>query len=237
VNPVREDPNRASVRRNPTCSFSGADDGIRTRDPHLGNRMAIVSCVSARLSSAPELHVLGAPVSSVSPNSWRRLHFVGDFVGADAPTDERVKGRSSSPADSRARLGSVLIRPELEFVAGKRAWLGGELLLQDSAPVSCLTLILWPVHSPPSAPEGRECTDAPHARTPLDLIESPDRLGGFVGRPAHPAWERSWPMSSLTSSKTCDPDRNLREDHVVTRSDGGQRATRRRQAGRRTRRR
>ena len=146
MNPVREDPNRASVRRNPTCSFSGADDGIRTRDPHLGNRMAIGSCVSSRLSSAPEPHVLGAPVSSVSPNSWRRLHFVGDFVGADAPTDERVKGRSSSPADSRARLGSVLIRPELEFVAGKRAGLGGELLLQDSAPVSCLTLILWPVH-------------------------------------------------------------------------------------------
>ena len=35
--------------------FLRADDGIRTRDPHLGNRMADVSCVAASLSSAPEL--------------------------------------------------------------------------------------------------------------------------------------------------------------------------------------
>jgi hypothetical protein len=51
-------------------SFSGADDGIRTRDPHLGNGMADVSCVSASLTSAPDLHVLGAHVSSVSPDGW-----------------------------------------------------------------------------------------------------------------------------------------------------------------------
>jgi hypothetical protein len=40
-----------------TCDFSGADDGIRTRDPHLGNFMGVVSCVSPRLSSALELRV------------------------------------------------------------------------------------------------------------------------------------------------------------------------------------
>jgi hypothetical protein len=65
-----------------TCSFSGADDGIRTRDPHLGNRMADVSYVSAGLTSAPELRVLGALGSSVSPVRPSRLDFVGDFVGA-----------------------------------------------------------------------------------------------------------------------------------------------------------
>jgi hypothetical protein len=62
-------------------AFSGADDGIRTRDPHLGNWVADVSCVSADLSSAPELHVLGALVSSVSADRWSGLDFVGDFVG------------------------------------------------------------------------------------------------------------------------------------------------------------
>jgi hypothetical protein len=67
-----------------TCGFSGADDGIRTRDPHLGNCMARVSCVSASLSSAPELHVLVALVSCVSADCWSRLDFVGDFVGVHA---------------------------------------------------------------------------------------------------------------------------------------------------------
>ena len=64
--------------RKPTRAFPqvkgpnpGADDGIRTRDhPYLGNRMANASCVSAGLSSASELHVLGALVSSVSPDRW-----------------------------------------------------------------------------------------------------------------------------------------------------------------------
>ena len=37
----------------------GAADGIRTRDPHLGNGMVDVSCVSTGLTSAPELRVLG----------------------------------------------------------------------------------------------------------------------------------------------------------------------------------
>ncbi len=59
-----------AVDTGPDLGFSGADDGIRTRDPHLGNGMADVSCVSASLSSAPDLHVLGALVSSVSPDGW-----------------------------------------------------------------------------------------------------------------------------------------------------------------------
>ena len=62
--------------------LSGADDGTRSRHPHLGNRMAIVSFVSTNLSSAPELRVLVTVVSSVSADRWSRLHFVGDFVGA-----------------------------------------------------------------------------------------------------------------------------------------------------------
>ena len=45
--------------------------------------MAYVSCVSVGLTSVPELRVLGAVVSCVSADHWRRLHFVGDFVGAD----------------------------------------------------------------------------------------------------------------------------------------------------------
>ena len=49
-----------------TCGFSGADDGIRTRDPHLGNFMAVVSCVSVNLSNALEVRVFVSPVSSVS---------------------------------------------------------------------------------------------------------------------------------------------------------------------------
>jgi hypothetical protein len=61
--------------------FFGADDGIRTRDPHLGNRMAHVSYISTSLTSASELHVLVALVSSVSPDRWSRLDFVGVFVG------------------------------------------------------------------------------------------------------------------------------------------------------------
>jgi hypothetical protein len=64
-----------------TCGFCGADDGTRTRDPHLGNSMADVSCVFAGLSSVAELHVLGDLVSRVSVDRWSRLHFVGDFVG------------------------------------------------------------------------------------------------------------------------------------------------------------
>jgi hypothetical protein len=62
-------------------AISGADDGTRTRDPHLGNSMADVSCVFAGLSSVAELHVLGDLVSRVSVDRWSRLHFVGDFVG------------------------------------------------------------------------------------------------------------------------------------------------------------
>src|SRR6266498_678149 len=63
----------------------GADDGIRTSDPHLGNGMADVLCVSTCLTSAPELRVLGALVSSVTPDCWSRLNFVGDLVGAFPP--------------------------------------------------------------------------------------------------------------------------------------------------------
>jgi hypothetical protein len=69
----------------------GADDGTRTRDPHLGNFMVVVSCVSVGLSSAPELHLLGALVSCVSPDRWSGLDFVGDFVGAS--------GDRTAPAD------------------------------------------------------------------------------------------------------------------------------------------
>jgi hypothetical protein len=86
----------STPRRRPwnvrTWGFSGADDGIRTRDPHLGNHMADVSCVSTSLSSAPELHVLGALVSSVSPDRWSRLHFVGDFVGVEDPPPSLLQG-------------------------------------------------------------------------------------------------------------------------------------------------
>jgi len=83
--------------------FSGADDGIRTRDPHLGNCMAVVSCVSVGLSSASELHVLGALVSSVSPDRWSRLDFVGDFVGA-SPEGHRIPRFSGQAASSSSRM-------------------------------------------------------------------------------------------------------------------------------------
>ena len=61
-----------------------ADDGIRTRDSHLGNCKADFSHVSASPRSAVELHVLGALVSPVSPDHSRRFHFVGDLVGAES---------------------------------------------------------------------------------------------------------------------------------------------------------
>src|SRR6266498_5935726 len=88
----------------------GADDGIRTSDPHLGNGMADVSCVSTGLTSAPELRVLGALVSSVSPDCWSRLNFVGDFVGAfpPRPTYPPEGGRppnATVPGARRARRG------------------------------------------------------------------------------------------------------------------------------------
>jgi hypothetical protein len=67
-----------------TFGVSGADDETRTRDPHLGNCLADVLMVSAGLRGALELHVLGARVSSVSPDRSSRLDFVGDFVGVDA---------------------------------------------------------------------------------------------------------------------------------------------------------
>jgi hypothetical protein len=50
------------------------------------NCMVVVSCVSASVSSAPELHVLGTLVSFVSADRWSRLDFVGDFVGASPAT-------------------------------------------------------------------------------------------------------------------------------------------------------
>jgi hypothetical protein len=75
---LRRDAKRVSAGQ---LAVSGADDGIRTRDPHLGNCMAGVSCVSTDLSSVPELHVLVALVSCVSTDRWSRLDFVGDFVG------------------------------------------------------------------------------------------------------------------------------------------------------------
>jgi hypothetical protein len=57
--------------------------------------MEIVYCVSVSLSSAPELHVHVALVSSVSPDPWGRLHFVGDFVGAASlgPMKARLETR------------------------------------------------------------------------------------------------------------------------------------------------
>jgi hypothetical protein len=44
-----------------------------------------VSCLSAGLTSPAELRVLGGLVSSISPDRWSRLDFVGDFVGAFPP--------------------------------------------------------------------------------------------------------------------------------------------------------
>src|SRR5437588_3747547 len=44
---------------------SGADDGIRTGDPNLGNVMSIVYCISPSFSSIYEPHVFVSPVSSV----------------------------------------------------------------------------------------------------------------------------------------------------------------------------
>jgi hypothetical protein len=41
--------------------------GFEPATPNLGNGMVVVSCVSAGLSNAPELHVLGALVSCLSP--------------------------------------------------------------------------------------------------------------------------------------------------------------------------
>jgi hypothetical protein len=102
-----------------TCAFSGADDGIRTGDPHLSDCMAVVSCVSAGLSCAPELHVLGALVSSVSPNRWSRLDFVGDFVGVPAAVLPKAvlvnaagppSGRTSSPLREFGRRGRSEVR-------------------------------------------------------------------------------------------------------------------------------
>jgi len=58
----------------------GADDGIRTRDPHLGNFVAVVSCVAVNLSSASELRVLVSSVSSVSGDRWSGRDFVGDSL-------------------------------------------------------------------------------------------------------------------------------------------------------------
>ena len=84
-------------------SFPGADDGIRTRDPHLGNHMAIVSCDSPSLGSAHELHVLGALVSFVSPDRGSRLDFVGDFVGVDTVMRVTQALRRSHP-EAMAKL-------------------------------------------------------------------------------------------------------------------------------------
>jgi hypothetical protein len=68
--------------------------GFEPATPTLAkkNHMADVSCVSTSLSSAPELHVLGALVSSISPDRWSRLHFVGDFVGVEDPPPSLLQG-------------------------------------------------------------------------------------------------------------------------------------------------
>ena len=79
VNTTPQDDEKGLVRG----VFLGADDGIRTRDPHLGNFEANVSCVAVNLTSAPELRVLVSPVSSVSRDRWSRRDFVGDSLVVD----------------------------------------------------------------------------------------------------------------------------------------------------------
>jgi hypothetical protein len=103
-----------------TCGFSGADDGTRTRDPHLGNSMADVSCVSAGLSSVAELRVLGDLVSWVSADRWSRLHFVGDFVGVrllENPLLNRLRHADRMGRRSCEPIGSAI----LNRTAGSRS--------------------------------------------------------------------------------------------------------------------
>jgi hypothetical protein len=77
----------------------GADDGIRTRDPHLGNAMGNVYCDSTSLTNAPELRVFVSPVSSVSPDRWSGRDFVGDsLVSTPVP---HATGRPSRYPKSR----------------------------------------------------------------------------------------------------------------------------------------
>ena len=64
--------------------FVGADDGIRTRDPHLGNFIALVSCVSCNLTSDHQLHVCVHTCHMRLTGRRSRLHFVGDFIGIEA---------------------------------------------------------------------------------------------------------------------------------------------------------
>jgi hypothetical protein len=82
------------------AGFPGADDGTRTRDPHLGKCMADVSCIYAGLTSVPELPVLGALVSCVSADRWSRPHFVGDFVGADSLRPPSAAGGTRVASDA-----------------------------------------------------------------------------------------------------------------------------------------
>src|SRR4029450_9560249 len=57
----------------------------RTRDPTSAKKLHGGCLMRLRLShQVPELHVLGALVSCVSPDRWSRLHFVDDFVGVGA---------------------------------------------------------------------------------------------------------------------------------------------------------
>src|SRR5215216_6880256 len=96
-------------RSSETQFWSGRRDS--TRDPHLGNSMADVLCVSAGLSSVPELHVLGDLVSCVSTDRWSRLKFVGDFVGVRRV---RICCRShveEGPTPNRGRLIALVTAP------------------------------------------------------------------------------------------------------------------------------
>jgi hypothetical protein len=58
-----------------TCDFSRADEGIRTRDPHLGNSVADVSSVSAGLGSVPLSCTFLSLLSHESPQSLESTPF------------------------------------------------------------------------------------------------------------------------------------------------------------------
>src|SRR5215211_3611001 len=95
--------------------------------------MADVSCVSVGLRSASELHVLGALVSSVSPDRWSRLDFVGDFVGASPPR------RAISRRRRRRRPTDYEFDSEVSATCGRsRKAPTGQLLRSRKAPTDQL---------------------------------------------------------------------------------------------------
>ena len=83
--------------------------------------MVIVSRVSNGLRSTPELHILVALVSCVSPDRWSRLDFVGVQEVWSGPLARKQPDWLAAPraplllsASSRPRHMSHLIDPGLE---------------------------------------------------------------------------------------------------------------------------